>query len=121
MGVTGAGKSSVRLTFANLSTETHFSFQFIQLLTGDTSVKIGDDLDSETSDVQILHFRDPDNGRKVTFVDTPGFDDSRGFDDSGHGGPKFSDTDILKRIADFLLRECVYLSEFIPLLYYVLI
>ena len=79
-------------------------FQFIRLLTGDNSIKIGHHLQSETSHVKTLHFRDPDSGRKVTFVDTPGF----GF----VGTPNLDDTDILKRIADFLLRECVYLSEF---------
>ena len=119
MGVTGAGKSSVRLAFRTPCCFDSRPFQFIKLLTGDTSIKIGDGLDSETSDVQILHFRDPDSGRKVTFFDTPGFDDSRGFDDSlglddsaglDDSCPKFSDTDILKRIANFLLQECVYLS-----------
>ena len=73
---------------------------------------IGNSLDSETSDVQVLHFRDHDSGRNVTIVDTPGFDDSRGSDDSlDDDSPKFSDTDVLKRITDFLLQECVYLSK----------
>ena len=96
----------MRPTFANFA-DTYFQecpFQFIKLLTGDTSIKICNNLHSETSDVQIFHFRDPDSGRKVTFVDTPGF----GF----VGSPNLDDTDILKRIADFLLRECVYLSDF---------
>ena len=70
-------------------------------------MKIGHLLHSETSDVQILHFRDPDSGRKVTVVDTPGFEFVGNLDD----------TDILKRIADFLLRECAHLSEFNPLLH----
>jgi predicted GTPase len=96
MGATGAGKSSVRPMFADLA------FQFIKLLTGDTSIKIGDNLDSETTDVQMVHFRDRDSGRNVTFVDTPGFNDSRGSNDN---------TDILKRNVGFLLRDCVYLSE----------
>ena len=67
---------------------------------------------------QIIHFRDRNSGRKVTFVDTPGFGDPRAFDDSpgpDDSCPKFTDTDILKMIVDFLLRECVYLSEFNPL------
>ena len=70
--------------------------------------------------MQVIQFHDPDSGRKVTFVDTPGFDDSRGSDDSSgldNSCPKFSDTDILKRIADFLLQEYVYLSNFNPLLH----
>ncbi|KIM43890.1 hypothetical protein M413DRAFT_370839 [Hebeloma cylindrosporum] len=79
MGVTGTGKSS-----------------FIRLLTGDMSVKVGDDLESETSDVQVLEFVDPETRRKVTIVDTPGFDDSR----SG-----VTDTDILGKITEYLLKE----------------
>ena len=96
----------MRPTFANFA-DTYFQecpFQFIKLLTGDTSIKISTSFLSETSDVQIFHFHDPDSGRKVTFVDTPGF----GFNAS----PNLDDTDILKRIADFLLRECVYLLDF---------
>ena len=82
-------------------------FQFIKLLTGDTSVKVGDGLESETSDLQVLHFRDRDSGRKVTIVDAPGFDDSR---------LDLSDANILKMVAGFLLKECVYLPGFNPLL-----
>jgi len=52
----------------------------------------------------VVHFRDPDSGRKVTIVDTPGFDDSR---------PNLSNTDILKKITDFLLEECVYIQSFV--------
>jgi len=94
---------------ANLP-ETHFQeyfFQFVKLLTGDTSIKIGDDLESETCDIQVVHFRDPDSGRKVTIVDTPGFDDSH---------PILSNTDILKKISHFLVEVCVYISYFNPLL-----
>ncbi|KAK2466553.1 hypothetical protein APHAL10511_001415 [Amanita phalloides] len=78
MGSTGTGKSS-----------------FVRLLSGDTSVHVGDSLDSETSDIQLASFRDPESGRNVTIVDTPGFDDSR----SG-----ISDTKVLKKIAAFLLE-----------------
>ena len=110
MGVTGTGKSSVGPTFRKPCWDSLRRipfFQFIKLLTGDTTVGVGHDLESETSDVQVLHFHDRDSGRKVTIVDTPGFDDSRA---------DFSDTKILKTIADFLLKECVYLSDFNPLL-----
>ncbi|KJA22639.1 hypothetical protein HYPSUDRAFT_644507 [Hypholoma sublateritium FD-334 SS-4] len=79
MGATGSGKSS-----------------FINLLTGKTSVAIGDSLESETADVADIRFIDSATGRKVTIVDTPGFDDSR---------QGVTDTDILKKIANFLLAE----------------
>jgi GTPase Era involved in 16S rRNA processing len=39
-----------------------------------------------------------EGGRCVTFVDTPGFDDSR---------EEVTDTDILREIASFLDVECV--------------
>lgn len=70
--------------------------QFIKLITGDSSVEIGESLDSETFDVKDFQFFDHTTGRKVRIVDTPGFDDSR----SG-----VTDTDILKKIADYLLHE----------------
>ena len=70
--------------------------QFINLLTGKTSVVIGVSLESETADVDAIRFVDGATGRKVTIVDTPGFDDSR---------QGVTDTDILKKIADFLLSE----------------
>lgn len=47
-----------------------------------------------TEEVQGFDFIDPKSGRNVTIVDTPGFDDS-----------KVSDTEILKRISNFLLKE----------------
>ncbi|KAJ3508731.1 hypothetical protein NLJ89_g5594 [Agrocybe chaxingu] len=79
MGSTGTGKSS-----------------FIRLLTGNTDVKVGDSLESETSDIQIIRFCDGPSGRNITIVDTPGFDDSRA---------GVTDTDILRTITDFLLKE----------------
>ncbi|KAK2459340.1 hypothetical protein APHAL10511_008643, partial [Amanita phalloides] len=78
MGSTGTGKSS-----------------FIKLLSGDTSIHVGDSLESETSEIQVVPFRDPETGRNVTIVDTPGFDDSRA---------GISDTKVLKKIAEFLLE-----------------
>ena len=68
--------------------------QFIKLLSGDTSIVIGDNLESETSDIQVIPFVDRATGRNVTIVDTPGFDDSR---------KGVTDTDILKKIANFLV------------------
>jgi hypothetical protein len=69
-------------------------FQLIKLLSGDTSIVIGDNLESETSDIQVICFVDRGTGRNVTIVDTPGFDDSRN---------GVTDTDILKKIASFLV------------------
>ncbi|KAJ3571774.1 hypothetical protein NP233_g3529 [Leucocoprinus birnbaumii] len=77
MGATGSGKSS-----------------FVKLLTGDDSVAVGNSLDSETSDIQVIHYADRLVGRNITIVDTPGFDDSR---------DSITDTEILKRITKFLL------------------
>ncbi|KAJ7922201.1 P-loop containing nucleoside triphosphate hydrolase protein, partial [Mycena leptocephala] len=71
MGNTGTGKSS-----------------FVKLITGDSSIKVNDGLESETADIQVFHFVDPTSGHKVRIVDTPGFDDSR---------KGVTDTDILKR------------------------
>ncbi|KAF8345737.1 P-loop containing nucleoside triphosphate hydrolase protein [Amanita rubescens] len=75
MGPTGTGKSS-----------------FIQLITGDKNVRIGHGIDSVTSEVDRFRYFERD-GRCVTFVDTPGFDDSR---------EGVTDTDILQKIASFL-------------------
>ena len=68
--------------------------QFIRLLTGDTSIAIGNSLESETSDIQVVRYIDPNSGRNVTIVDTPGFDDSR---------DSITDTEVLKRTTKFLL------------------
>ena len=68
--------------------------QFIRLLTGDSSVAVGNSLESETSDIQVVRYIDPNSGRNVTIVDTPGFDDSR---------ESITDTEVLKRVTKFLL------------------
>jgi len=72
LGVTGSGKT----TFVNLASKSH--------------LKVGEDLNSCTSEIQesvefIL------DGRRVVLIDTPGFDDTH-----------ISDTDVLKSIAAFL-------------------
>jgi len=74
MGPTGTGKS----TFISIATRKH-----------DRS--IGHDLDSYTSKIQSFRFPHPKDGRLITFVDTPGFDDTHK-----------SDTEILKMIASWL-------------------
>jgi len=75
--------------------------QFIRLLTGDENVMIGQDIESETRDVQAWIFGE-ESGRKVAVVDTPGFDDTR--DD-------MTDTEVLKKIADFLAHTCISFSS----------
>jgi hypothetical protein len=72
--------------------------QFIKLLTGDENIVIGHNIDSETIDVMPYILYDQNSDRKVVLVDTPGFDDSR---------LDVSDTEILRRIADFLVNEYV--------------
>ncbi|KAJ7780606.1 lipoxygenase [Mycena maculata] len=79
MGSTGTGKSS-----------------FVKFITGNSSIVVGNGLESETIDVQTFRVRDPASGRKLTIVDTPGFDDSRA---------GITDTEVLKKIADFLVEE----------------
>ncbi|KAF8212916.1 P-loop containing nucleoside triphosphate hydrolase protein, partial [Mycena galopus ATCC 62051] len=78
MGPTGTGKSS-----------------FILRLTGDESVVIGHGVESATSEVGQHKYLD-EVGRSVTLVDSPGFDDSR---------DGVTDTDILKRIVEFLHEQ----------------
>src|ERR1700678_601210 len=81
-----------------LTPKNSLYLQFIRLLrvlTGDKHVKVGNSLESETSDIQVIHFHDPTSGRNVTIVDMPGFDDS-------HEG--VSDTDILNRSLNSSLK-----------------
>jgi hypothetical protein len=66
--------------------------QLIKLLTDDPSVIIGHGVDSQTSVVATHSFMYRPDVR-VTFVDTPGFEDSR---------EGVSDVDILQQIVDFL-------------------
>ncbi|KAF8153686.1 P-loop containing nucleoside triphosphate hydrolase protein, partial [Mycena galopus ATCC 62051] len=78
MGPTGTGKSS-----------------FIERLTGDKSIHIGHGVESASSEIGRYNYFCED-GRCVTFVDFPGFDDSR---------RGVTDTDILRKIAAFLELE----------------
>ncbi|KDR66193.1 hypothetical protein GALMADRAFT_81152 [Galerina marginata CBS 339.88] len=78
MGATGTGKTS-----------------FIRLITEDDNIIISDSLESQTSDLCRYPYDHP-SGRKVTFIDTPGFDDSR--DDT-------TDVDVLSKISLFLDEE----------------
>ncbi|KJA22643.1 hypothetical protein HYPSUDRAFT_40711 [Hypholoma sublateritium FD-334 SS-4] len=76
MGPTGTGKST-----------------FINLLTNNDNIRVGHDLDSQTTDVGTSVWLDKTTGLSVTLIDTPGFDDSRS---------DITDTDILQRIATYL-------------------
>lgn len=78
MGPTGTGKSAL-----------------IKLLTKDQDIKVGHGVSSETNEIKLANYFEPD-GRCVTFVDTPGFDDSR---------EGVTDADILQQIAAFLKTE----------------
>ncbi|KAI0151261.1 P-loop containing nucleoside triphosphate hydrolase protein [Pestalotiopsis sp. NC0098] len=72
IGVTGAGKS----TFINAATDKH-------------NLKVGDDIFSCTQEIASESF--VYNGRNVTLIDTPGFDDTY-----------VSDADVLKTVATHL-------------------
>ncbi|KDQ53038.1 hypothetical protein JAAARDRAFT_39754 [Jaapia argillacea MUCL 33604] len=83
MGATGTGKS-----------------RFIKTITKDEAIVVGHSLDSQTTEIKLSRTFDVDvEGGSVTFIDTPGFDDSRG----AAGG--MSDSDILRQIAAFLQNE----------------
>ena len=58
-------------------------------------IQVGHHLQSETSQVQSIHWTTED-GIGINLVDTPGFDDSR---------EGVTDADILKMIADFLTQQ----------------
>lgn len=78
MGPTGTGKSA-----------------FIKLVTGDQNITVGHGVHSETTEITLSNYFEED-GRCITFVDTPGFDDSR---------RGVSDAVILQKIAAFLETE----------------
>jgi predicted GTPase len=90
MGATGSGKSTVRSFKVRRDSFTdHRIRQFINLASG-SNLPVGRGLESCTSEVQtsrpfLL------NGRIITLIDTPGFDDT-----------SRSDTDILSSIAAYL-------------------
>ncbi|KJA22638.1 hypothetical protein HYPSUDRAFT_54752 [Hypholoma sublateritium FD-334 SS-4] len=81
MGPTGTGKST-----------------FINLLTKDDNIRVGHDLESQTTNISTSVWHDEKSGLSVTLVDTPGFDDSRS---------DITDTDILQKIADFLQENSI--------------
>ncbi|OBZ72263.1 GTP-binding protein A [Grifola frondosa] len=76
MGPTGTGKSS-----------------FIKSVTGDETIQIGSSLNSSTQEFGV--YSAVIDGRRVEFVDTPGFEDTR---------DENSDADILQELAAFLMQ-----------------
>ena len=103
MGAIGAGKCSVSLEFlntgdadfANISLDFRSS-AFSKVLIEKTSVPIGDSLESENADMEVIRFIDDVTDRKVTIVGALGFDDFR---------QGVIDSDILKMVANFLFAE----------------
>jgi predicted GTPase len=97
MGMTGSGKSSVRISafvcIHTTNTRCSLHKQFIKHITGDEGIKIASNLSSQTPEINVHYWSAPD-GRRVALVDTPGFDDSNGLG--------LSDSDVLDAIASYL-------------------
>ena len=88
MGATGSGKTSVSRVRSVIN-HSYDCVQFINLASG-SDLRIGMNLESCTAEVKLADKFILD-GRTVTLIDTPGFDDT-----------SKSDTDILKMIAAYL-------------------
>ena len=101
MGVTGSGKTSVWdehplvHTFDPYESLGPFLWQFANLASGSDDLKVGTDLFSCTSEIQLSKPFTID-GRKVVLIDTPGFNDT-----------EMSDSKILAMITTFLERTYV--------------
>ena len=90
MGATGSGKSTVSTVFLAITFRSSSDrLQFINLASG-SSLRVGMGLESCTAEVKLADKFTLD-GRSVTLIDTPGFDDTTK-----------SDSDILEMIAAFL-------------------
>jgi hypothetical protein len=91
-------KDDSMFTSPNMQTKNLIPFtQFINTASGST-LPIGKGLDSCTSEVQESAQFELD-GRLVTLIDTPGFDDSA-----------LSDVDVLEMIAAFLSARCARIN-----------
>ncbi|KAG5651163.1 hypothetical protein H0H81_009655 [Sphagnurus paluster] len=87
MGPTGVGKST-----------------FINTLARETVTDVGHTLESQTAQLKPVVVRHPSElGRRIILVDTPGFDDTY-----------VSDSEILRRIADWLARSSVNSLKYHP-------
>ena len=101
MGVTGSGKTSVRNECPRIydfdpHELLHPSFrQFANLASGSDDLKVGTNLHSCTSEIQLSKPFTLD-GRRVVLIDTPGFNDTTK-----------GDFEILSMITAFLERTCV--------------
>ena len=90
MGATGSGKSTVSsVCLTIIARNSSDCLQFINLASG-SNLRVGTGLESCTAEVQLADKFTLD-GRSVTLIDTPGFDDT-----------SKSDSDILEMIAAFL-------------------
>ena len=90
MSATGSGKTSVStICLVVMIINSPGCFQFVNLASG-SNLLVGMDLESCTAEVQFADKFTLD-GRDVTLIDTPGFDDAR-----------VSDLDVFGRIAAFL-------------------
>ena len=90
MGATGSGKTTVSGVRLITKAKAHRALlQFINCASG-SNLRVGMGLESCTAEVQLAEELTLD-GRVVTLIDTPGFDDT-----------SKSDTEILKMIAIFL-------------------
>ena len=93
MGATGSGKTSVSGMYsAAIARNLLGCPQFINLASG-SSLRVGMGLESCTAEVKLADVFTLD-GRPVTLIDTPGFDDTTK-----------SDAEILKMIAAFLVTS----------------
>jgi hypothetical protein len=102
MGLTGSGKSTVRIPKFKRQVKPYEDpfilrvfCQFINLLSND-SLAVSSGLKSCTSRVQVARTFEL-GGRLIELIDTPGFDDTSGYEDNSK-----SETQILKMIALFL-------------------
>lgn len=94
LGLTGAGKSTVRAVFLHDLYHLICWLQFINNIAGSEVATVGHDLQSCTSTVRPITIPYPshdDPTRRVIFVDTPGFNDTW-----------VDDTKTLREIVDWL-------------------
>lgn len=96
MGMVGSGKTSVsQVTSTLLSRLIACIHQFVNLASG-SALKVGDNLRSCTADTQASKSFQLD-GRQISLIDTPGFDDTTK-----------SDFDVLNVIAAFLTQSLAH-------------
>ena len=97
MGSTGTGKCLVRTCILGF-VRIYLIRRQVRLISGDTSVRVGDSLKSETGEIHVVRFVDLNSNRNIVIVNTPGFDNSCS---------EVTDTDILKKIIAFIPSACL--------------